>query len=95
LLAALFVTNGFWIYKTIDNAVTLHYANDSANFSARTLQAAIRVANLNAIGMSADEVMHLIQPDENVAKPFEKEGCIYTGLICLILDSDRIVVGVE
>ena len=95
LVLALVISNGYWIYKTIDNAVALHYAIDSANFTAKALEQAIYVANLNVLGTSADEALVKLTPDVYGLEPFEKEGCINAGQICLELDENRVVTGVR
>lgn len=95
LVLALAASNGYWIYKTVDNAVTVHYIEDSVNLTARTLEQAIRVANLNVVGISAEEALERLNPDINGLEPFEKEGCICAGQICLELDETRTVTGVR
>jgi hypothetical protein len=95
LTIAIVVSNGYWIYNTVDNAVTLHYVEDSANFTAKKLEQAIRVANMNVIGISAEDAFDQLNPDVDGLAPFEKEGCIYAGLICLEFDGSRTVVRVR
>ena len=91
----LVISNGYWFYTTVDNAVTLHYAQDSARSSANRLEQAIRLANLNVIGKSAEEVLQELTPDVYGLEPFEKEGCIYAGQICLMLSKNRTVIEVH
>lgn len=92
LILALVATNGYWILKTVDQAVTLHYAASSSNTSERQLKQAMHIANLRVIGMSADEVLKLSNLSLDGIPPFEKEGCVNVGLICLELNDARYVI---
>ncbi len=94
LFLALLISNSYWIYKSVDNAVTISYAADSINGTAKALEQAIRVANLNVIGMDAEEAFDLLNPDVDGLEPFEKRGCISAGQICLVLNDTRSVTGV-
>ena len=83
LLLALLISNGYWIHRTIDNSVTLNYAADSFRSTAKSLEQAIRIANINVVGVSAEEALDKLNPTVYGLQPFEKEGCINAGGICL------------
>jgi hypothetical protein len=95
LLIALIVSNGYWFHHTFDNGVSYTYLEASLDSSTQALKQTLQIANGNVIGKSADDVLMLLDPDVSGLKPFEKEGCIYAGQICLALDEARIVVGVR
>ncbi len=65
---------------------------DSQTMFANQLKA---IANLNVIGMHADEIFKTIKLDVNGSELFEKEGCIVAGQVCMRLDSKRRVVNIE
>jgi len=95
LVIALVVTNGFWIYRTFDNGVTLTYAQADIESGQKLYGEAVALANLNLIGRSIDEARKLIGMDVYGLEPFEKEGCLYAGGICVRFDADRTVVAIE
>jgi len=53
------------------------------------------LANMQIIGLGADQVMSKIGKDVYGLEPFEKEGCVVAGQVCIRLDSDRVVTGIE
>ncbi len=69
------------------------YRDASFDHTAKGYEQALRLANLDLLGMSADEAILTIGLDSYGSGPFEKEGCIYTAQVCIVLDEDRKVVG--
>ena len=95
LVAALIITNGYWLYNAVDNGVSYTYLEASFDSATKSLEQTTRIANLNVIGKTADEILKLLNPNVYGLEPFEKEGCIYAAQVCLKLDEARIVVSVE
>jgi len=95
LLLALVISNGYWLYKMLDTTITLKYAVDSYKSTEKALEQAIRVANLNVVGITAEDALEQLSPTVNGLTPFEKEGCINVTQICLELDEYRMVTGVR
>ena len=93
LVVLLIGTNMYWLYTAIDTGVTMTYREASFDATEKGYEQAIRLANLDLLGMSADEAILRIGLDSYGSEPFEKEGCIYTAQVCVILDEDRKVVG--
>jgi hypothetical protein len=54
----------------------------------------LRLANLELIGLGADEALAKIGKDVYGLDPFEKEGCIYAGNVCVRLNEGRKVDGI-
>ena len=94
LVALLVATNGFWMYRIFDQAVTLTYLEVSVEDTAKAFRQAEALANLNVIGRTATEVVSMIETDVRGSEPFRKEGCLYVGSICLRLDDQDVVVAV-
>lgn len=95
LTALLVISNAYWVVVMFDTGVTMTYREASSDLSEKTSQQAVRLANLNLIGMSAEEALTLIGKDVYDLEPFEKEGCLYAAEICLRLDEDRVIVSIE
>ena len=93
LVILLLGTNTYWLYTAIDTGVTITYREASFDATAKGYEQVIRLANLNLLGMSADEAILKIGLDSYGSEPFEKEGCVYAAQVCVILDEDRKVVG--
>lgn len=95
LTALLVISNAYWVFVMIDTGITMTYREASFDLTEKTAEQAVRLANLNLIGMGADEALALIGKDVYDLEPFEKEGCLYAGQVCLRLDDNRVIVGIE
>ncbi len=88
-------SNAFWLYHTIDFGVSYSYLSVEASEASKRAEQAVRLANLDLIGMQVSEAKTLIGNNVYDLEPFEKEGCLWAGNVCLRLDSDRNVVSLE
>lgn len=95
LIVLLLGSNAYWIYNTIDFGLSYTYLEASAEHASKRAEQAIQVANLNLIGLDADEAQALLHSDAYDLETFEKEGCLWVGGICLRLDSERKIVRIE
>ena len=91
LAIALIVSNGFWGYKFIDDAITRTYSAASYETTSSMLDQAIVLANLKLIGQSVDQAKARIGRDIRGFEPFQKEGCLYVEGICLKHDENDII----
>ena len=96
LAGLLVATNLFWLYQVIDGGVTQTYRDAQAELNETMYREAVRLANLDLIGLPADEALTRIGTDLKGFEPFEKaeDPCIYVGQVCVRLDEDRVVVGI-
>ena len=94
LVALLFVSNAYWLYVLLDEGISYTYLESSFEMSEKMLTQTTRLANMELIGLPADEVIERIGEDAYGLTPFEKEGCIYAANVCIRLDENRIVVGI-
>ena len=99
LAVLLVVTNLFWLYQTIDTGITLTYVNSSAEMSGESYAQAVRLANLDLIGLPATEAVNRIENDPGLSdlNIFEKreDRCIVVGWVCVRLSEDRLVTGLR
>ena len=79
------------MYGLVDDAVTGMYADASYELTEQMYLQSLALANLNLIGMSVDEAKEKVGSDIDGFDPFEKEGCLYVGQICLQVDSNRTI----
>ena len=89
LVLALVATNAYWFYVAVDAGVTNMYSDASLFTSRKVAEQAIVLANLGLVGETAERAVEAIGLDVYGLEPFEKEGCIYAGGICLVLDAER------
>ena len=95
LLAALLVaTNGAWMYRAFDKAVTDSYQRHERYESANRLIAASTLASESVRGKSKTEVEGLLRKLFPSEQPFEKEGVLQTLWLSLPLNPDGSVRGV-
>ena len=96
LAFALVVTNGYWFIQVLDAGVSLTYSRDSAKMASDMYREAVRLANLDLKGLTAEEALASIGDDLNGSPAFEKpsEKCIYVGQVCVKLNDERVVVGI-
>jgi hypothetical protein len=97
LLAAILVgSNLYWFGKFFDAGITYSYAVQESGDNLRALDAAVTLANLNLIGLSAAEARLEIDRVWRGAPIIEKpDGCIYVESICVQLDTAGNVVTIK
>lgn len=95
LVVTLVVTNAFWLFKLLDAGITMTYQDSSYELVQKQYEQTKILANMQIIGLGADQVMSKIGKDVYGLEPFEKEGCVVAGQVCIRLDSDRVVTGIE
>jgi hypothetical protein len=94
LIGALVLSNAFWIYRMFDNGVSLTYMEASFESAEQAREQTEVLANLSVVGRTADDVVALLSTDIHGLEPFEKEGCLYYGWVCLQLNEQRVIVAV-
>ena len=90
LILALVVTNAYWLFAIVDQGVTLTYTEDSFETAQKQYEQTVILANLQLIGSSAEEAMKKIGKDVYGLEPFIKEGCLWAGEVCLLLEDGRV-----
>lgn len=93
IIVLLTVFSLYSLYWNIDNGITISYMDVSIESEVYYRKQTTALANLNVIGRTADEVIALAPASIYGAKPFEKEGCLYYGQVCLRLDEQRVILG--
>ena len=94
LLALLLLTNGAWVYREIDHAVTEGYRRGERYENANRLVAASTLATEAVRGRSRVEVealLHRLFPTE---ESFVKDGSLHTVWLEMPLGADGAVTGV-
>jgi hypothetical protein len=81
----------FGAYTVIDCGITQTYQSASMESTLKMLDQSIVVANLNLVGKNLSEVKQLLPIDSYGLEPFEKEGCLYAGGLCLVVNSNQII----
>jgi len=94
LIVTLVISNSYLAYIIVDNGVTMAYQESSFDMTQKSYEQTVRIANLNIIGRSADDAITLLGKDVYGFDLFEKEGCLYAGQVCLLLNENRIITGV-
>lgn len=79
------------MYTVIDCGVTKTYQDASMESTLKMLDQSIVVANLNLVGKNLGEVKELLPKDSYGLTPFEKEGCLYAGGLCLVVNADQVI----
>ena len=87
----LLISNAFWLYTAIDHGLTDTYAEQHADFNHKMLEQTARIANLNIIGMHAAEAKSKLGLSVYGFVPYEKDGCIIVGEVCLKLNKEHVV----
>jgi hypothetical protein len=73
LAIALVLSNGFWLYQTIDTGITMTYQDSSFELAQKMYEQTILLANMQIIGLGADEVITKIGKDVYGLEPLESE----------------------
>lgn len=83
----LVVSNAFWIYVTIDNAITASYRDNVLVWNQQALADALKLIPLLDAGLGKTELLakaEAILEDNS----FEKDGCVWVGRLGLKFDED-------
>jgi len=94
LCALLIASNGWWIYRTVDQGVTNTYREQERYEVANRVVALSALATEAVAGKpksEAEATLRRLFPDE---EPFEKEGVLHTLWISLPLSKEGRVTGV-
>jgi len=94
LIVLLAVSNIYWFVVLLDQGISNTYREASYEMSEKMLEQTTRIANLQLLGLPADEAIEVLGEDVYGLMPFEKEGCIIAGNVCIRLDENRIVEGI-
>ena len=91
LVTLLLGSNAFWMYALVDDAVTCMYSDASYDMTDQMYRQSLALSNLNLVGLSINEAKGKIGKDIHGFEPFEKEGCLYVGQICLQVSENRTI----
>ena len=97
LVALLVISNAFWFYQSVDSGISLTYARSNAELTVRTLDAAVRLANMNLVGIPLETALRRIEADSALPAPFEKktERCVVVAQLCVRYSADRTINGIS
>lgn len=91
LIVLLLVTNGYWLYRSIDSGVTETYRNQVDYEQIHRIAALQQICNQQLAGLPKAELVSLLQslfPDTHV---FEKDNHIHTIWLSIRLDAQGYV----
>ena len=97
LVALLVISNAFWFYQAVDSGVSLTYARSNAELTTNTLDAAVRLANMNLVGAPVETALRRIEADSGLPEAFEKttERCVVVAQLCVRYNADRTIIGIS
>ena len=90
LILTLVGTNAYWMYAVLDQGVTLTYTEASFETAQKQFEQTVILSNLQLIGLSTEEAIEKIGKDVYGLDPFVKEGCIWAGQVCLLLENNKV-----
>jgi hypothetical protein len=88
--ALLFVSNAWWLYVAIDDAVTKSYRDQVLFEQGNRVLALSALADEFVRGMGRDEAMTLLQKTQPGQTPYEKGGALNTTWISLKLEEGKV-----
>lgn len=91
LVVLLVVSNGFWIFRFIDIAITETYTKATHELTDQMYNQLLVISNLNLVGVDVNEAKVKIGKDIHGLDLFEKEGCLFAGQICLQIGDNRTI----
>ena len=97
LLTLLVISNTLWFYQAVDSGISLTYARSNAELTTRMLDAAVRLANMNLVGIPVETALERIEADSVLPAPFEKttERCVVVAQLCVRYNADRTIDGIS
>jgi Tfp pilus assembly protein PilO len=92
LAVAVVVSNGWWLYWSIDQAVTAKYADQMQYECTHSLAASLNLAQALAEGLERHEVVDRVERAFPAEDPFEKDGLWVVGwLVFKFSDDGRLI----
>lgn len=88
LAVLLLATNGFWLYRTLDNGITSTYREVSLRENQEALAQALQIIRVSRPTATREEVIEAAQTSHESSRPFEKEGYLWTGRLGLRFSED-------
>ncbi len=89
----LVVSNGWWAYVTVDNAITASYRNDQLRWNQAALSDALALVPAVQPMASKSQVTALLQQSSEI-EPFEKDGCVWFDNLGIKFDENARIVHV-
>ena len=90
-LLLLLITNGYWLYKTTDEAVTLTY-HDQVTFEfAQSINDLSKLCDYFIAGMSSDSIKSILEKQFNSENIFEKDSVLNASQIAIIISDNRAI----
>jgi hypothetical protein len=95
LLIIVAASNGWWLYREINAAVTEKYRQQIEYEQTRSIAALLAIAGEQLKGKSSDELLILLDRALPNSKPFEKDGAININFLAFPLAADGTIAGVK
>lgn len=92
LAVLLVVSNGFWLYHSLDNGITATYREVSLQENQEALAQALQIINAAQPAISRNELIKAAQVSTNFAEPFEKDGYLWIGRLGFRLSDEGILL---
>ena len=90
LVLGLVGTNAYWMFVVLDQGITQTYTEASFETAQKQYEQTVVLSNLQLIGLSSEKAIEKIGKDVYGLDPFEKEGCIWAGEVCLQLEGNKV-----
>lgn len=84
----LVASNGWWVYRAIDQAITKAYADQQSDAANRRVAALSKLASSTLRGTPKSEAMAMLRTLSTDSEPYEKDGALHTGWLTLPIDAD-------
>jgi len=78
------------MFVVLDQGVTQTYTEASSETAQKQYEQAVVLSNLQLIGLSSEEAIEKFGKDVYGLDPFVKEGCIWAGEVCLLLEGNKV-----
>lgn len=95
LAVLLLVSNAFWLYRSIDIAVTNAYREQESYELRNTVAALSGLASNLMQGMKKADAIPVLQKLSATEEPYEKDGSLHTTWLTIALSSDGKVIAVN
>ena len=90
----LVVSNAWWVYQTIDSAITFTYQDDQLRWEQAALTDALALIPASKPTASRSEVSAFLQRTSKI-EPFEKDGCVWFDNLGIKFDDNEQIVHVS
>ena len=95
LLVALLISNGWWIYRSVDQSITRKYEVAEKYVQEQRVKSLLALTNNLIREYSKEKLLLLLTTSIPDSEPFEKEGHIHIHFLSFRLGEDGMVTGVR